>query len=64
MTVVINEAAARAYWPERNPIGASARLSTPDNDRFEVVGVVGDVRNNGLNRPAAPELYVRPPRWA
>ena len=56
--VVINEAAARAYWPGRNPIGASARLSTPDNDRFEVVGVVGDVRNNGLNRPAAPEIYV------
>ena len=56
--VVINEAAARAYWPGRNPIGASARLSTPDNDPFEVVGVVGDVRNNGLNRPAAPEIYV------
>ena len=56
--VVINEAAARAFWPGRDPIGASARLSTPDNDRFEVVGVVGDVRNNGLNRPAAPEIYV------
>ncbi len=56
--VMINEAAARAYWPGRNPIGASVRLSTPDNDRFEVVGVVGDVRNSGLNRPAAPEIYV------
>ena len=56
--VVINEAAARAYWSGRNPIGASARLSTPDNDRLEVVGVVGDVRNSGLNRPAAPEIYV------
>jgi putative ABC transport system permease protein len=58
--VVINEAAARAYWPERNPIGASARLSRPDNPHVEVVGVVGDVRNSGLNRPAAPEIY-RPP---
>ena len=55
---MINEAAARAYWPGRNPIGASARLSTPDNDPFEVVGVVGDVRNSGLNRPAAPEIYL------
>jgi len=55
---VINEAAARAYWSGRNPIGAWARLSTLDSDRFEVVGVVGDVRNNGLNRPAAPEIYV------
>jgi putative ABC transport system permease protein len=58
LAVVINEAAARAYWSGRNSIGASARLSTPDGDRFEVVGVVGDVRNNGLNRPAAPEIYV------
>ena len=58
LTVVINEAAARAYWPGRNPIGASARLSAPDGDRLEVVGVVGDVRNNGLNRPAVPEIHL------
>jgi len=56
--VVINEAAARAYWPGRDPIGASARHSTLENDPFEVVGVVGDVRNNGLNGPAAPEIYL------
>ena len=55
---MINETAARAYWPGRNPIGASARLSRPDGDRLEVVGVVGDVRNNGLNRPAVPEIYL------
>ena len=58
LTVVVNEAAARAYWPGRNPIGASGRLSQPDGDRFDIVGVVGDVRNNGLNRPSQPELYV------
>ena len=54
---MINETAARAYWPGRNPIGATARLSGPDGSRLEVVGVVGDVRNNGLNRPAMPEMY-------
>ena len=58
LTVVINEAAARAYWPGRNPIGASAHLSAPDGDRLEVVGVVGDVRNNGLKKPAVPEIYL------
>jgi putative ABC transport system permease protein len=58
LTVVVNEAAARAYWPGRNPIGASGRLSQSDGDRFEIVGVVGDVRNNGLNRPSEPELYL------
>jgi putative ABC transport system permease protein len=55
---LINEAAARAFWPGANPIGALARLSTPANDPVEVVGVVGDVRNSGLNRPAAPEIYL------
>ncbi len=58
--VVINETAARTYWPGRDPIGASGRLSRPDGSSFDVVGVVGDVRNNGLNRPSAPELYVPP----
>ncbi len=61
VTVVINEAAARAYWPGRNPIGALARHSTLANDPFEVVGVVGDARNSGLNRPPVPEIYVAAP---
>jgi putative ABC transport system permease protein len=58
LNVVVNEAAARAYWPGRNPIGAFGRLSQPDGDRFSIVGVVRDVRNSGLNRPSAPELYL------
>jgi putative ABC transport system permease protein len=60
MSIVINEAAARSYLSGRNPIGASARLSQPDGYRLEVVGVVGDVRNNGLNRPAEPQIYLVP----
>ncbi|HEX5108105.1 MAG TPA: ADOP family duplicated permease [Vicinamibacterales bacterium] len=60
LSVVINETAARSYLPGRNPIGASARLSQPDGARLEVVGVVGDVRNNGLNRPAVPQIYLLP----
>src|SRR5262245_31093742 len=56
--MVINETAARVFWPERNPIGAFARVSVPSGTRLEVIGVVGDVRNNGLNRPPEPEIYV------
>jgi serine phosphatase RsbU (regulator of sigma subunit) len=58
LNVVVNEAAALAYWPGRDPVGASGRLSQADNDPFTIVGVVGDVRNFGLNKPPAPELYV------
>ena len=60
LNVVINETAARSYLPGRNPIGATARLSQPDGYRLEVVGVVGDVRNDGLNRPAVPQIYLSP----
>jgi predicted permease len=56
--IVVNEAAARAYWPGRNPIGASGRLYQADGDQFSIVGVVGDVRNFGLNGPPQPELYL------
>ena len=58
LSVVINETAARAYWPGRNPIGAPGRLYGPDGDHFEVVGVVGDVRNDRLNKPAVPTIYL------
>jgi len=55
--VVVNETAARRYWPDRNPVGAFGRLSGPEGDRFQVVGVVGDVRNDGLNKATEAEIY-------
>lgn len=68
--VVINDAAARVYWPNEDPIGAYGRLLTPDGSRFQVFGIVGDVRNDGLGKPARPEIYlmsylipVNPMRW-
>jgi serine phosphatase RsbU (regulator of sigma subunit) len=58
LTALISETAARTYWPGRNPIGASGRLGGPNGFPFEVVGVVGDVHNNGANKPPDPELYL------
>ena len=55
---VINETTANRYWPDRNPIGAFGRLNQPDGDRFQVVGVVRDVRNDGLGRVPRAELYL------
>jgi predicted permease len=55
--MVINEAAANAFWPDRSPIGAIARFAGPNGNWLEVIGVVGDTRNNGRNRPALPEVY-------
>jgi predicted permease len=55
---VVNQAAVNRYWPDRNPIGAFGRLNRPDGNRFQVVGVVGDIRNNGLNNAPEAELYL------
>ena len=56
--MVINEAAARAFWADRSPIGAFLRYSGANGSWLEVIGVVGDTRNNGRTRPAMPEFYI------
>ena len=57
--VALNETAARRYFPGRPAVGQRVRLGEePDARWAEVVAVVGDVRNRGLDAPTAPELYV------
>ena len=48
--ILINEALARRYFPSEDPIG---RVT----DRGTIVGIVGDVRQVGLDQPAIPEIY-------
>src|SRR5262249_41015160 len=57
--VVIDQAAARRYWGDQNPVGAFGRFGSPSGDRFQVIGVVGDVKNEGLNNPTVPEIYIQ-----
>lgn len=56
--MVINQTLARLYWPHGNPVGAYVRIQSWTAKRFQVVGVVGDIRNAGLYRPARPEFYL------
>jgi putative ABC transport system permease protein len=60
---IINEALARRYFPNEDPIGkyvsnVGANQNDGDPKRWEIVGVVGDVRHRSLIRPTAPELYL------
>src|SRR5262249_51188043 len=55
---VISQSAATRYWGDRDPIGTYGRLDTPKGSRFQVVGIVGDVRNDGLGNPPVPDIYV------
>lgn len=54
--VIINQVAARLYWPNENPIGKRI-LSLDDSAGFTVIGVVGDVKYAGLDNQTSPEIY-------
>ena len=56
--VVINQTAASRNWPNQNPVGAYGRFSSPSGDRFQVIGVVGDDKNDGLSSATVPEVYL------
>jgi predicted permease len=55
---VINEVAARQFFPNENPIGRRLRIERDAPEGSEIVGVVADVRQRGLNEDAQPELYL------
>jgi putative ABC transport system permease protein len=55
--VIINETAARRYWPNDNPIGKRILSGFDDNQWSTVIGVVGDIKHAGLDRDTNPETY-------
>jgi predicted permease len=56
---VINETAARFFWPDEDPIGRTIRYGWQEpNNPIQIVGIVGDVRSQGHGRPALPAVYV------
>jgi putative ABC transport system permease protein len=62
--VVINEAMAREYWKDGDPltdrviIGRGLTREFKDEPVRQIVGIVGDVRDAGLNEPPHPNMYV------
>ena len=54
---VINAAAARRYWPDDDPIGRRISLGA-DDDWREIVGIVGDTPDEGLDADADPAAYL------
>ena len=73
---VINRSMAQKYWPDENPIGKTiiatrvvvATTSKGSSVEFkpqelEIVGIVGDVRQLGLDAPPDPELFMPYTQW-
>jgi predicted permease len=62
--VIINEAMARQFWPKGNPlhdrlaIGRGVMREFADEPERQIVGVVGNVRDGGLNNDPRPTMYI------
>jgi predicted permease len=68
---VVNQVLAQRYWPNGNAIGQQIRVESLKDDGAplsaaspesggwrQIIGVVADSRNDGLERPVAPAIYV------
>ncbi len=61
--VIINEAMARKFWPQGNPledrlmVGANVGPVFVEPPR-QIIGVVGDMRDSGLDTDPSPTMYI------
>ncbi len=58
VAAVIDEDAAKRYWPGQGAVGQFARINGPQGSRLQIAGVVGTVQNEGLGEAPMPELYI------
>jgi ABC-type antimicrobial peptide transport system permease subunit len=58
MPAVISEAAAKRDWGGQDPVGTYGRFDNAAQTRFQVIGVASDVKNDGLDNPTVPEIYL------
>ena len=57
---IINDALARRSWPGQDPVGRRFKFGPQDSGGpwYTVVGVVGNMRRQGLEREALPQMFV------
>jgi len=58
--VIINDAMAKHFWPNEDPLGRRIRRGGLDSrgSWLTVVGVAGTVQTHGLDKTPIPELYI------
>jgi len=61
---IVSEAVARRWWPGENPVGRRIRFLWGSELEQEVVGVVGDVKHDGLDEPMAGMIFVPTAQFA
>ena len=62
---LINEEMARRYWPDRDPLGGRFKIGGGNAKRpwVTVVGIVADVRHNGITEVVKEKFYVPHTQW-
>ncbi len=56
--VILNETAAREFWPGEDPVGRPIRLGNSNFDSAMVIGVVGDVHYGTMDSLPKPDVYI------
>jgi putative ABC transport system permease protein len=56
--VIISESFAREFFPDEDPIGRHLSIDYGEEWKGEIVGVVGNIRHNGLSVEPWREMYV------
>jgi putative ABC transport system permease protein len=57
---IVNETMARQYWPGENALGRRFKLGGPEDTDVpwvQIVGIVADIRQMGLDEPVKAEMY-------
>jgi predicted permease len=55
--VIVNEAAARRFWPGENAVGKRLRLGGPDRPLREIIAIARDTKVRTLGEDPRPYLY-------
>lgn len=56
--ILVSDAFVKRYFPNEDPIGRRIVFDGPDQTPREIVGIVADVKRNGLDVAVEPELYL------
>jgi putative ABC transport system permease protein len=56
--VILSESLARRLFPNEDAVGKQVWMPGPGEDLANVIGIVGDVRHQGLERDVTPQIYL------
>ena len=56
--IIVSDAFVKRYFPNEDPIGRRIVFDGPSEIPREIIGIVADVRRNGLDVDVQPEMYV------